>query len=290
MEGIRLSKKEPVITEEDFLLFSDLVKEKFGINIKKDRILTFHTKIVHRLCILGFSSYREYYDYIISDSSGKEIFSLIAHLANNETYFMRENVQLEVFINILKDIKYRKLKNNEKKIRILSAGCSTGEEVYTINIALIDSGLFPWGWDLKIIGIDLSDIALKKAKNAIYTRNSFRISNGNGDFIKRCFNRRDDKYIIKDLYRRNIEFIQGNILDESLFKDIKDLDIIFCKNVMIYMTDDAIQRVAKNFYHSLVDEGYLFIGTSESLLQKTELFVPELREGVIVYRKNLLAE
>lgn len=290
MNGIRLSEKEPVITEEDFLLFRDLVKEEFGINLKKDRILTFHTKLVHRLFILGFSSYREYYDYIISDSSGKEMFSLISHLANNETYFMREKVQFEVFINILKEIKYRKLKKNDRKIRILSAGCSTGEEVYSINIALIESGLFSWGWDVKIIGIDLSEMALRKAINAVYTMNSFRTANGNEGFVKRYFNIRDDKYVLKNVYRKNIEFIHGNIIDASFFRDMTGLDIIFCRNVMIYMTEDAIQKVAYNFYHSLVDEGYLFLGTSESLMQKTDLFIPELWEGVIVYKKNTLSE
>lgn len=290
MNGIRLSEKEPIITEEDFLLFRDLVKEEFGISLKKDRILTFHTKLAHRLCILGFSSYREYYDYIISDPSGKEMFSLISHLANNETYFMREKVQFDVFTDLLKEIKYQKLKKNDRKIRILSAGCSTGEEVYSINIALIESGLFSWGWDVKITGIDLSETALRKAINAVYTMNSFRTANGNEDFVKRYFNLRDDKYVLKNVYRKNIEFIHGNIIDASFFRDMTGLDIIFCRNVMIYMTEDAIQKVAQNFYRSLLDEGYLFLGTSESLMQKTDLFIPELWEGVIVYKKNTLSD
>lgn len=226
-------------------------------------------------------------NYIVSDSSKKELYNLVSHLTNNETYFMRERIQIEVFTNsILKEIKNRRIKEDRKEIRILSAGCSTGEEVYSINISLIETGLFSWGWDVKIIGVDVSENALRKARNGVYSRGSFRMLNDNEDFMKR-FQQRDDKYIVRNIFRKNIEFIRGNVLDESLFRDMIDFDVIFCRNVMIYMSDEAIQRVARNFYKCLVDEGFLFIGTSESLLQKTDLFIPELREGVIVYRKNL---
>jgi len=270
MEPIRLSERE------------------FGLLLKEDRRLTFHTRLVHRLCILGFSTYRDYYNYIVSDGSRREMLNLISHLANNETYFMREKIQIDVFVNILKDIKHRKIKDDRKEVRILSAGCSTGEEVYSINIALIESGLFSWGWDVRVFGIDVSGTAIRKARSATYTRNSFRMIGSYEDFVKRYFNIDGDKYTLRGPYRRNTEFIQGNILDPELFKGLKGIDIIFCRNVMIYMTDDGIQGTAKNFYDCLNDDGYLFLGTSESLLQKTDLFIPELREGVIVYRKNTL--
>lgn len=282
-----LNDKEPVLTDEDFCLFRELIEREFGIFLKEDRGLTFHTRLMHRLFILGFSTYKEYYNYIVSDSSKKELYNLVSHLTNNETYFMRERIQIEVFTNsILKEIKNRRIKEDQKEIRILSAGCSTGEEVYSINISLIETGLFSWGWDVKIIGVDVSENALRKARNGVYSRGSFRMLNDNEDFMKR-FQQRDDKYIVRNIFRKNIEFIRGNVLDESLFRDMIDFDVIFCRNVMIYMSDEAIQRVARNFYKCLVDEGFLFIGTSESLLQKTDLFIPELREGVIVYRKNL---
>ncbi len=282
-----LNDKGPVLTDEDFCLFRELIEREFGIFLKEDRGLTFHTRLMHRLFILGFSTYKEYYNYIVSDSSKKELYNLVLHLTNNETYFMRERIQIEVFTNsILKEIKNRRIKEDQKEIKILSAGCSTGEEVYSINISLIETGLFSWGWDVKIIGVDVNENALRKARSGVYSRGSFRMLNGNEDFMKR-FQQRDDKYIVRNIFRKNIEFIRGNILDESLFRDMIDFDVIFCRNVMIYMSDEAIQRVARNFYKCLVDEGFLFIGTSESLLQKTDLFIPELREGVIVYRKNL---
>lgn len=286
MESIRLSDKELVLTADEFCLFRELIRKEFGILLKVDGRLTFHTKVAHRVNILGFSSYKEYYDYIISDQTKREVFNLVSHLTNNETYFMRERSQIEVFIGLLKEMKNRKIKCGQREIRILSAGCSTGEEVYSINISLIESGLFSWGWDVRIIGIDVNGMAIKRARNATYSRNSFRAFNGSDDFVK-YFHIKDDKYILKGSYKKNVEFIEGNILDERIFQEIGRQDAIFCRNVMIYMSDDAIQKVTRNFYHTLLDEGYLFIGSSESLVQKTDLFIPELRDGIIVYRKNI---
>ncbi len=282
----KISNREPVLTDEEFNLFRDLIRKEFGVQLKRDRILTFHTKLVHRLCILGYSTYREYYNYVVSESSKKELFNIATHILNNETYFMREKNQIDVFVSILRDIKYRKTKRNQHEIKILTAGCSTGEEAYTINIAIVESGLFSWGWDVNITGIDISEMAIKRAKNAIYTKNSFRMLDGNEALIRRYFNVEDNRYILRGPYRKNVEFIQGNILDESLFKNMPELDVIFCRNVMIYMTDDSIKKVTQNFYNTIADSGYLFLGTSESLLQKTDLFIPELIEGIIVYRKN----
>ena len=138
-----------------------------------------------------------------------------------------------------------------------------------------------------LIPIDVSRNALKKATNAAYTKNSFRVPDGNDEFSQEYFDRRDDLYILKPPYRSHVEFRHGNILNPASWEGIQDIDVIFCRNVLIYMSDDAIGHIAENFYHHLADEGYLFVGSSESLLNKTDLFVPECREGLIIYRKNL---
>jgi chemotaxis protein methyltransferase CheR len=135
--------------------------------------------------------------------------------------------------------------------------------------------------------MDVSRNALKKAKNAVYTKNSFRILDGTDEFSQKYFDRRNDLYTLKPAYRSQVEFRHGNILDPASWEGIEDIDVIFCRNVLIYMSDDAIRRITENFFRHLSDEGYLFIGSSESLLNKTDLFVPECREGLIIYRKNL---
>ncbi len=288
MNGLRENSREIMcMTEDEYNLFRDLIHEEFGIFLKGDKRLTLHAKLSHRLSILGIVSYKNYYDLIISEPSREELFSLMAHIANNETYFQREIGRITLFAELLNDIKRHRQKKNQNTLTFLSAGCSSGEEVYTLNIMLMESGLFVWGWDVKVVGVDASKIALKKAKNATYTKNSFRGDNGNEEFSKKYFDRKDDLYVLKKPYCSNVKFVHGNILKPSSLEGIGDIDVIFCRNVLIYMSDGAVGRIAENFYRHLSDEGYLFIGSSESLLGKTDLFIPECREGLIVYRKNL---
>lgn len=281
--GIR-SKKE-LMTEEEYSLLRDLVNRKFGIQLKGDKRLTLHTKVSHRLSILGLDSYSDYYSYIISDPTGDELFTLASHVTNNETYFFREQAQLAVFADILRDIKKRK-ENERHCIKILSVASSSGEEAYSLNITIQEKGLFVWDWNIEITGIDIDKNAVLKAREACYSRNSFRALNGNRELVNKYFIDDGERYRLKRFLTKNVQFRHGNILDEATFGGFDQVDVIFCRNVLIYMSDDAIERIIRNFYKSISNEGYLFIGSSESLIQKTNLFLPEYVDGVIVYRKN----
>ena len=280
-------QKDLCMTEDEYVLLRDLIEKEVGIVMKGDKRLTLHTKLSHRLSLLDIRSYRDYYNLIVSEPSKEELYNLMAHITNNETYFQREMGRITLVAGLLNDIKRNRQKKDPKRITFLSAGCSTGEEAYTLNIMLMESGLFAWGWEVRVIGMDVSRSALKKARNAVYTKNSFRIQDGTDEFSKKYFERRDDLYTLKAPYRSQVEFRHGNILDPASWEGIQDVDVIFCRNVLIYMSDDAIGRIAENFHHHLADDGYLFVGSSESLLNKTDLFVPECREGLIVYKKNL---
>ncbi|HUO77777.1 MAG TPA: CheR family methyltransferase [Thermodesulfovibrionales bacterium] len=275
------------MTEDEYALFRDLIEKEFGIVMKGDKRLTLHTKLSHRLSILDIRSYKDYYDFIISEPSKEEFYSFMAHITNNETYFQRELGRITLVAGLLDDIKRQRQKKDQKRITFLSAGCSTGEEAYTLKIMLMETGLFAWGWEVKVIGIDVSRSAVKKARNAVYTKNSFRRLDGTDEFSQKYFDRRGDLYTLKSAYRSQVEFRHGNILDPASWGGIQDIDVIFCRNVLIYMSDNAIGRITENFYRHLADEGYLFIGSSESLLNKTDLLVPECRESLIIYRKNL---
>ena len=284
-----IQDKKNVMSEDEFNLLRDLIHNEFGILLKGDRRLILHTKISHRLSILGLQTYRQYYDYIMSDSTKEELYIFVSHITNNETYFFRENTQLEVFSELLQDIKREKQQRNENRLRIVSLASSSGEEAYTLNILVQESGLFVWNWDTKIIGIDVDRNAIEKAIAACYSSNSFRSINGNAAYIEKYFNVEKDRYVLRRSLTKNVEFKLGNILDRNTFEGIAPLDVIFCRNVLIYMSDEAIIKLAGNFYDCLSDTGYLFIGSSESLIQKTNLFVPEYKNGIIVYRKNISA-
>lgn len=277
--------KKDIMTEDEFNLLRALINKEFGILLKGDKRLTFHAKVSHRLNILGLKSYRDYYEFIISDSSREELFTLVSHITNNETYFFREKMQLEVFSGLLNELKKQRLKNNRNVLKILSLACSSGEEAYTLNILVQESGLFMWDWDIKITGIDIDKNAIEKANAAVYTKNSFRL-NGNMELVNKYFTAEGDRYNLKKIFTKNVAFRHGNLLDLNSFAGLNDIDVVFCRNVLIYMDDDAISRIMGNLYNSLSDSGYLFIGSAESLIQKTDLFVPEYTNGIIVYRKN----
>ncbi len=279
--------EDPAMTEEEYALLRQLLDREFGIVLKGDRRSILRAKLSHRLAALGVASYRDYYDLVASPSSSEELFHFVSHITNNETYFLRETERITLFTSLLGEVKRHRQRKNQNKVRIVSAGCSTGEEAYTLNIMLMESGLFAWGWDVRVIGVDVNVSALKKARSAAYTKNSFRALKGNEEFSQKYFDTKDGLYVLKVPYRSCVEFRHGNILDPGSLDGIEDIDIIFCRNVFIYMSDDATRRVVENFYDRLTDEGYLFIGSSESLLNRTDHFVPEFAEGSIVYRKNL---
>jgi len=274
------------MTDEEFSLLKDLVGRELGILLRGDKRLTMHARISHRLSILGLPTYREYYDYIRSDSSGDELYELAAHITNNETYFFREKMQLDLFSGLLKEIKSERQKRNEQKLRILSLATSSGEEAYSLNIIVQESGLFVWDWDIRITGIDINRYALEKAREAIYTKNSFRGLNGDGHLVVKYFSSQGDRHVLRRSLTKNVDFRHGNILNPDSYGGLEPADFIFCRNVLIYMSDDAIERAVRNFHRLLSERGYLFIGASESLIQKTNLFSPEYRQGAIVYRKK----
>ena len=146
---IVLDKKE-IMSEEEFGLLRDLIQKEFGILLKGDKRLTLHTKVSHRLNILGLTSYRQYYDYLVSDVSKAELYTFVSHITNNETYFFREKIQLDAFSELLHEIKREKQEKKDNRLRIVSLASSSGEEAYSLNILLQESGLFVWDWDTKI--------------------------------------------------------------------------------------------------------------------------------------------
>lgn len=281
-----ICSKKDLMTEEEYSLLRDLINKEFGILLKGDKRLMLHTKVSHRLHILGLRSYRDYYNFIIADSSREELFTLASHITNNETFFFREKAQLDLFADLLTEIKKERQKKNQNILKILSLASSSGEEAYSLNIIIQESGLFAWGWDVKIIGIDIDRIAIKKAREACYTDTSFRL-NGNIEFVNKYFVADGNQRILRKPYAKNVEFRHGNIVDYNSFIGLDAVDVIFCRNVLIYMSDDAMEKIILNLYNSLSDTGYLFIGSSESLIQRTDLFVPEYTKGIIVYRKNV---
>lgn len=264
------------LSEREFSLIKERIVRDFGIAFRDEKKELLEEFIEERLKITGMSS--EEYLSELKDGISREIILAVSSITNKETYFFREMPQLEIAVKLLQ----RMLKSRQR-LRILSLGCSGGEEVYTLSILLHERGILFPGRDVNITGIDIDPEAIKKARRAIYTENSFR----NKEIpINRYFVKEDRFYRLKEVYKGIADFREGNILDKNTFLEFINIDMVFCRNVFIYMTEEAIIKVLENIHTCLSKDGYLIIGSAESITGRTALFIPEYYEGVVVYRKK----
>jgi chemotaxis protein methyltransferase CheR len=218
------------MTDEEFRLLVDYTTQKCGITYNERQKYIFQQKMIKRLEYNGLNTFKDYYYLLKYNNSEEEIQELYNVLTVNETYFFREKEH----ILALKDIIPQEfLKNNPKKhIKILSAGCSTGEEVYSISIILRD--LLKNNNKISITGIDISKKALDIAKSGTYRKISLTFRAVDKPFINNYFDETKDSYKIKDEIKENITFNCENLFDSSTLSSNNKYDIIFCRNVMIY--------------------------------------------------------
>lgn len=273
------------LTEEEFRLLRDLIHEKFGLFFDDNQRASLRARLMGRLASRGLRSFEDYFhDLRFGPDRTEELSSMVTHLTNNETYFYREGPQLEVFAeHVLRQLKERKARSGDRRLRLLSAGCSTGEEAYTLAMIVFDSGQFFWNWDVRVTGLDVDHAALEKARRGLYHHNSFR--GVAPDVQARHFSKLGPGQQVKEVIRRMVEFRQGNLLEPPSYAGLAGLDAIFCRNVLIYFSDGAIRRVVTQFFDCLAPGGYLFLGHAESLARITDRFTPLRFPGAMVYQR-----
>jgi chemotaxis protein methyltransferase CheR len=273
------------LSEEEFRLLRDFIHERFGLFFEDSQRGSLRGRLAGRLASLDLMSFEDYYHYLrFGPQKADELQRMVSHLTNNETYFYRENPQLNVFADtVLKNLKERKSEADDRRLRVLSAGCSTGEEVHTLAMIVYDSGQFFWNWDVQIVGMDVDTAALEKARKGVYHQNSFRsISPA---LVERHFVKQGTGAQVKDSIRKLVRLRHGNIVDPASYEGLRPLDVVFCRNVLIYFSDAMIGKVVRIFHEVLAPGGYLFLGHAESLSRITDLFTPIRFQGAMVYQK-----
>ena len=271
--------------EEEFRLLRDFIHERFGLFFADNQRGSLRGRLAGRVASLDLGSFEEYCHYLrFGPDRAAELDRVASYLTNNETYFYRERPQLEVFADaVLRSVKERKSRTGDRSLRILSAGCSSGEEAYTLAMIVYDSGQFFWSWDVRVTGLDVDGPALEQARRAAYHRNSFR--SVPTALVDRHFVKTKDGLVVKEPVRRLVSFRQGNLVDPAAYEGLGPLDAIFCRNVLIYFSDAMIRRVAALFHDALAPGGHLFLGHAESLSRITDRFVPIRFQGAMAYRK-----
>jgi chemotaxis protein methyltransferase CheR len=272
------------LSEEEFRLLRDFIHEKFGLYFDDSQRASLRSRLAGRLASLDLLSFEDYYRYLrFGPERQDELQRMVTHLTNNETYFFRELPQLQVFAeHILRTIKERKNRTNDRTLKILSAGCSTGEESHTLAMIVYDSGQFFWSWDVQVIGLDVDPVALEKARKGLYFHNSFRAISPL--LLERHFIQQGTGSQVKEAIRRMVRLRYGNIVEPASYDGISPVDVIFCRNVLIYFSDAMILRVVRLFHQILAPGGYLCLGHAESLTRITDLFTPIRFQGAMVYQ------
>jgi len=249
------------ISDIEFNKFVEFINENYGINLSEKKGLI-EGRLQNVLIEKQFKNYAEYFDYIIKDNSGEAVSTLINKLTTNHTFFMRENEHFGYIKKIVLPFLLKNLK--EKDIRIWSAGCSSGEEPYTLAM-IVDEflGNQKIFWDSKILATDISGKVLEQAVKGIYDKESL---NAISDVWKKnYFNQlTNGDYKVVDRIQNEVIFRRFN-LKNSGFPFKNRFHVIFCRNVLIYFDTQNKRELVKRFYDYTEPGGYLFIGHSESL-------------------------
>lgn len=276
---------EPKIkmSDEEFRLIRDFIYQHSGIAFDASSKFLLEGRLSHRLEVYRFESYRDYHRYLLYDPGREEELNTILDiLTTNETYFFREQCQLKAFAEeIIPEIMERK--KAAKTLRIWSAGCSTGEEPYTIAMLILERDIL-FDWNIEIFANDISNRVIHAARCGIYTESSFRTTEDS--YRKRFFDPYEDKkYRIKDEVKRLVKFMQLNLQDKNRLGLLGKMDVIFCRNVIIYFDAEAKKKVIENLHGRLEEGGYLLLGHSESLMGISTAFILQSLKNDLVYRK-----
>jgi len=257
------------ITDKEFEQLSAYIRKQYGINLKSEKRTLVMGRLYNELVKNGFNNYTDYINYILSDKSGNALNNLINKITTNHTYFMREADHFYYFRDVVMPYLMQYVKS--KDLRIWSAGCSSGEEPYTLAM-IIDEvlGRNKVWWDAKILATDISSKVLEKAMNACYDKEE--LENLSSQWRLNYFQKVDEnKLKVVDRIRNEVIFRRLNLMDD-IFPFKSKFHVIFCRNVMIYFDKEAKQRLINKFYNLLECGGYLFIGHSETIEKGTSDF------------------
>lgn len=257
------------ITEKEFNNLVNFVKTKYGVNLSNKKALVIG-RLQNYIEQSGFNSFSEYLDVVMSDKTGNAITTLVNKVTTNHTYFMREPDHFNFFKNTV--LPYlEKTESAKKDLRIWSAGCSTGEEPYTIAMVIDEYfGTEKSLWNTVMLATDISTKVLETACNGIYSNESIEVLPQKWKF--NYFKKIDEeKSVISDNIKKEVVFKKFNLMEE-VFPFKRKFHVIFCRNVMIYFDLKTRIELVNKFYDFLEPGGYLFIGHSESLIREETKF------------------
>lgn len=272
----------PPLTNEEHKKFHDFLILHSGLHFERRNIKALERGLTSRMTALRISSYDYYFDYLCKNMEHRqELQKLLQHLTVGETFFFRYHAHFEVLRRCV--LPQLVGAAQQKKLRIWSAGCSTGEEPYSIAMSIMES-IPSWKkLDIKIIATDINSRSLSRAREGVY--NDWKVRVTEKQYLEKYFKRIGESYLVRDEVKALVEFSYVNLQTLPLPADER-FDIIFCRNVMIYFTTATTRKLVESFAVSLHKEGYLFLGHAETLAHISSKFERHLHDGGFYYRKK----
>lgn len=253
------------LNENDFRKLITFIKSRYGIDLSQKRQLIVG-RLSNTVVSMGYSTFTEYIDHILSQKNPQDIELMLNKLTTNYTFFLRESAHFDYFRDTV--LPYLERTKRDHVLSIWSAGCSSGQEPYTLSMILKEYfGAKAGNWDTRVLATDISQNALKAASEGIYDEES--LSAIPTAWKTKYFKRTNEPgvYQVADVLKNNVIFRTFNLMDPIRFK--LKFDVIFCRNVMIYFDQQTKDALVQRFYNATVPGGYLFIGHSESLNKAT---------------------
>lgn len=271
------------MSDQDYKLFHDFLLNSSGLHFDRNNRKNLERSLIKRMTALRLASYRDYYNYLIRfGENRRELQKLYQFLTVGETYFFRYHGHFDVVRNLLLS---QLLTGKSNRIRYWSAGCSTGEEPYSLAMAIMDA-LPDWRQrNIKIIATDINNQSLNKARDGVYR--SWAIRSMDKKRLERYFDRVGQSFIIKDEVKSMVEFSHLNLSVTDYQREcpeLHNLDAIFCRNVMIYFTATTTRSIVEKFTKCLKLDGHLFLGHSETLANISTCFERQRQENSFFYR------
>jgi chemotaxis protein methyltransferase CheR len=269
----------------------DLVYKVSGIYKAEEKLYLLADGCTRRMKQLNARTPREYWDHVTAQPGRDgELRHLLNEITIGETSLFRSQPQLDALRKvILPEIVAERTKQITKRLRVWSAGCSTGEESYTLAMTILEeSERLLKGWTVEILATDLNDRSIEAAKAGIY--GDYALRNTTEYFKRKYFTAADSQKLqVRPEVKKLISFSRLNLQDDSKMLFMKGMDLVFCCNVLIYFDGASKSKVINHFFTNLNFGGYFFLGTSESLMKLNEQFHLVHFPGTIAYWKPSLS-
>lgn len=272
------------ISEGDFLRFKEYFYRKTGMMFDHSKRYFVDKRLIERIEETGTENFRGYFSMLRYETSGDELQLLVNSMTVNETYFFREEYQFQCLVYSLLD-EITKTKKDNSPIRIWSVPSSSGEEPYSIAIYLLEHWAGIEQWDVEIMSSDIDTKIIESAERGRYSPRS--VQHLPRKILEKYFEYfpKSESYQICEDLRDAVKFSRVNIMDPNDVRSFRDMDVIFCRNLLIYFDDTSRRQAAEMFFDAMKPGGFVCLGHSESMSRISSLFRVRKFPEAIVYQK-----